>query len=169
MKHPVYPSSDSFIYIQYHEFYFHSEFISLLLFLYQISFHPRRYGMRSRKKPLMTFLSFLFFSRVLRDSTSHFLVGPLVGRSVGRSVRPSVGPSIRPSQSCFKGFLSRFSCLWIVEKKLEVVNSCLKCHLEKKIVCPSVCLLDCIWKCRRTRLRSNDLVFFLVVFWCVAK
>ena len=36
------------------------------------------------------------FSRVLRDSISHF------------SVRRSVGPLVRRSQNCFKGFLKRF-------------------------------------------------------------
>ena len=39
------------------------------------------------------------FDRVLRDSISHFLVGPSIRRLVGRS------------PNCFKGFLKRFLCL----------------------------------------------------------
>ena len=74
-----------------------------------------------------------FFSRVLRDSISHFLVRQFVHRSVG--------PSVRLSQSLFKGFLSRFKRLLVVEKKLGVVKSCFKCLFEKKMfVCLSACL-----------------------------
>ena len=42
-------------------------------------------------------------------------------------------------------------------KKLCGVNGYFKCLFEKN--CLSVCLPDFFWKCRRTRLRSNDLVF----------
>ena len=67
---------------------------------------------------------------------SHFLVGW------------SIHSSVRLSQSSLKGFLLWFLSLLIVEKKLGRVNN----------VCLSV-VLTC--KCRRTRLRSNDLVFCL--------
>ena len=61
-----------------------------------------------------------FFSRVLRDSISHFSVGP--------SVRPSVGPS----QNCFKGFLKRFFMFLNVKKELCGVDSHFKYLFEKK-------------------------------------
>ena len=58
-------------------------------------------------------LKYTFFSRVLRYSISHFLVGPSVRRSIVPSVRRSVSPSVHRSvgqsvTNCFKGFLKRF-------------------------------------------------------------
>ena len=94
------------------------------------------------------------FSRVLRDSICHFLVGLWV--------RPSVRPSIRPSVTkSFKGFLSRFSCHWMVEKKRGVVNSCLKGLFEKKIVCLPAWLFLKV----PTHAIMYDLVFFFCVLW----
>ena len=89
-------------------------------------------------------LKYTFFSRVLRYSISHFLVGPSVRRSIVPSVRRSVSPSVHRSvgqsvTNCFKGFLKRFLCHRMVEKKLCGVNSHFK-HLFEKKVCLSVCL-----------------------------
>ena len=86
--------------------------------------------------------SSLVFSRVLRDSISHFSVR----RSVGRS------------QNCFKGFLKRIFCL-NGRKETLLSEQLFQMSFWKKIVCLSVCLpAFFFWKCRRTRLRSNDLV-----------
>ena len=45
----------------------------------------------------------------------------------------------------------------MVEKEFWGVGSHFKCFLKKK--CLSVCLPAFFWDCRRTRLRSNDLVY----------
>jgi len=58
---------------------------------------------------LLIFL-LIIFSRVLRDSTTHF-VGPLVHWSVGLSVHLSVGLSIGPSHFPFFLFLRSLASL----------------------------------------------------------
>ena len=68
-----------------------------------------------------------FFSRVLRDSISHFLVGP----SVHWSVRNKV---------VLKVFLLGVLCRWIAENKLWRVKNYFKCVIGKK--CLPVCLPD---------------------------